>query len=50
MVKLPQKTSYRSRKYDKITNEERAIVIQMKENGATCRQISEVLHKNIKTI
>ncbi|CAD8150954.1 unnamed protein product [Paramecium octaurelia] len=42
--------SHRSKRYEKITILERAMIIQMKENGATCKEISDALKKNIKTI
>ncbi|CAD8155249.1 unnamed protein product [Paramecium octaurelia] len=50
MVKQSKVQRQRSRKYDKITQEERVQIIQMKENGSTCREISEIMNKNIKTI
>lgn len=40
----------RSKRYEKTTSEERAMIILMKENGVTCKEISESLKKNIKTI
>ncbi|CAD8149596.1 unnamed protein product [Paramecium pentaurelia] len=50
MVKQSKVYRSRSRKYDKITQEERVQIVQMKENGSTCREISEMMNKNIKTI
>ncbi|CAD8153050.1 unnamed protein product [Paramecium octaurelia] len=50
MVKQSRKLRQRSRKYDKITQEEREQIVKMKENGSTCREISERMKKNIKTI
>ncbi|CAD8059846.1 unnamed protein product [Paramecium primaurelia] len=50
MVKQTKKFRQRSRKYDKITQEEREQIVKMKENGSTCREISEQMKKNIKTI
>ncbi|CAK75543.1 unnamed protein product (macronuclear) [Paramecium tetraurelia] len=50
MVKYSKALRQRSRKYDKITQEERVQIVQMKENGSTCREISEIMNKNIKTI
>lgn len=32
--------SNRSKKYEKITSDERAMIILMKENGVTCKEIS----------
>ncbi|CAD8063812.1 unnamed protein product [Paramecium sonneborni] len=40
----------RSKRYEVTTSEERATIIEMKNNGATCKEISLVLKKNIKTI
>ncbi|CAK75889.1 unnamed protein product (macronuclear) [Paramecium tetraurelia] len=50
MVKYSRKIRQRSRKYDKITQEEREQIVKMKVNGSTCREISELMKKNIKTI
>lgn len=37
-------------KYDLLTPEERAIIIELKEKGVSCRIIAEKLNKNLKTI
>ncbi|CAD8063082.1 unnamed protein product [Paramecium sonneborni] len=50
MVKQTKKIRHRSKKYDKISQEERIQIVKMKENGSTCREISELMKKNIKTI
>ncbi|CAD8066976.1 unnamed protein product [Paramecium sonneborni] len=50
MMKQSKRIRSRSKKYDKITQEERIQIVKMKERGSTCREISEVMKKNIKTI
>ncbi|CAD8067747.1 unnamed protein product [Paramecium sonneborni] len=49
MEKKYQKTK-RSKRYEITTSEERAQIINMKKKGATCREISETLKKNLKTV
>lgn len=47
------KTSKKNRvgmKYDLLSPEERAIIIELKEKGVSCRVIAEKLNKNLKTI
>ncbi|CAD8057020.1 unnamed protein product [Paramecium primaurelia] len=40
----------RNKKYQKLTNEERCFIMNMKQQGMGCQEISKILNKNLKTV
>ncbi|CAD8066972.1 unnamed protein product [Paramecium sonneborni] len=40
----------RSKKYDKLTDEDRSLIMELKQKGISCQEIAKQLNKNLKTI
>lgn len=40
----------RNKKYEKLTDEERSVIMNLKLNGVGCQEIARRLNKNLKTV